>query len=98
MDAIEDNAELRPIAPSREAVSPEQELSMSETVHQVHAAVADLPERQREAIVLFAIEGMKYREISDVMGAPVNTVKTFIHRARQKLVEELGPLLDAPRQ
>ena len=47
--------------------------------------VGELPERQREAIALYAFEQMGYREIAEVMEVPVNTVKTLIHRARAQL-------------
>ncbi len=49
-----------------------------------------LPERQREAIILYAFEEMPYREIAEVMEMPINTVKTLIHRARATLAQKVG--------
>jgi len=60
----------------------------------VRAAIAGLPERQREAIGLYAFEQMTYREVAEVMQMPVNTVKTLIHRARANLARELESLID----
>ena len=60
-------------------------------------AVARLPERQREAIALYAFEQMGYREISEVLEAPLGTVKTLIHRARSALAQELERIEGAAR-
>ncbi len=48
-------------------------------------AIRELPERQREALVLYAFEAMAYREIGQTLDMPINTVKTLIHRARASL-------------
>ena len=71
-------------APSREAAPPER-LESDERMRAVERLVGELPERQREAIALYAFEQMSYREIAEVMEVPVNTVKTLIHRARAEL-------------
>ena len=55
----------------------------------VRAAIAKLPERQREAVALYAFEQMSYREIAEVLKMPINTVKTLIHRARATLAQTL---------
>jgi len=48
-------------------------------------ALAQLPERQRQAVVLHYLGGLSLQEISEVTAAPVATVKTWLHRARTKL-------------
>ena len=53
-------------------------------------AISQLPDRQREVIGLYAFEQMSYREISEVLDAPINTVKTLIFRARVNLAQKLG--------
>ncbi len=58
-----------------------------DTLRMVQAALRELPERQREAIVLHAVEGLRYREVADVLGTPLNTVKTLIRRARIALAQ-----------
>lgn len=50
-------------------------------------AIAGLPDGAREALVLRDVQGYKYREIAEMMGVAVGTVKAQIHRAR-KLVQE----------
>ena len=50
-------------------------------------AIAGLPQGAREVLVLRDIQGFKYREIADLKGVSLGTVKAQIHRAR-KLVQE----------
>jgi RNA polymerase sigma-70 factor (ECF subfamily) len=61
-------------------------------VAMLHRALARLPERQREALVLFEISDLSLEEIRAVQGGSLSGVKSRIVRARQKLAE----LLDAP--
>ena len=56
-----------------------------ETVHQVHCALARLPEHFRAALVLCEYERMDYAQIADVLGASVPQVKTWLHRARRQM-------------
>ncbi len=51
----------------------------------VREAMADLPEEQRVVLALVAIEGLAYREASEVLGVPVGTVMSRLARARAKL-------------
>jgi RNA polymerase sigma-70 factor, ECF subfamily len=53
-------------------------------------AVAALPTEFREVIVLREVEGLSYREISDVVGAPMGTVMSRLARARKRLASMLG--------
>ena len=52
-------------------------------------ALASLPARAREAIVLHGIEGYSYEEVAELMGVALGTVKSHIHRARALLLERL---------
>jgi RNA polymerase sigma-70 factor (ECF subfamily) len=54
-------------------------------------AVADLPELQREALVLFEYEGVTLEELARIVGADVGTVKSRLHRARARLRRVLAP-------
>jgi RNA polymerase sigma-70 factor (ECF subfamily) len=53
-------------------------------------ALRDLPEEFRTAVYLADIEGYPYREIAEIMGTPVGTVMSRLHRGRRKLREQLG--------
>jgi RNA polymerase sigma-70 factor (ECF subfamily) len=55
----------------------------------VRKALGTLPVAFREVLVLREIEGLSYKEISDVTGVPMGTVMSSLSRARQRLREEL---------
>jgi RNA polymerase sigma-70 factor (ECF subfamily) len=69
--------------------APEQRAADREQAGRVRRALDELPERQREALVLHVFDGMPYREVAMVMDTPINTVKTLIHRARVGLAREV---------
>lgn len=71
------------------ALAPVTSPEIPETVGIVQHAIRRLPERQREAIVLYAFDSMSYQEIARVLDVPVNTVKTLIHRGRATLARAL---------
>jgi RNA polymerase sigma-70 factor, ECF subfamily len=58
----------------------------------VAAAVASLPEEQREVIVLKEYQGLTFLEIAEILDVPVSTVKTRLYRGlghlRERLVRE----------
>jgi len=55
-------------------------------------AVRSLPEKERTAIVLREYQGLEYKEIAEVLGCPIGSVKVLIFRARQRLRERLADL------
>jgi RNA polymerase sigma-70 factor, ECF subfamily len=56
----------------------------------VIAALRDLPDRHRIVVYLADLEGLGYRQISDLTGIPLGSVKSCLHRARSRLRAELG--------
>lgn len=58
----------------------------------IGAAVQSLPPLQREALVLFEYEGFTLDEIGKLVDADVGTVKSRLHRGREKLRHMLAPL------
>lgn len=54
------------------------------------AALDRLAEPYRSIVTLREIQELKYDEISDALGLPLNTVKVYLHRGRRMLREELG--------
>ena len=57
----------------------------------LRAALDELPAEFREAIVLRELEGLSYKEMAHVIGAPIGTVMSRLARARRKLQDVLGP-------
>src|SRR6202011_1314950 len=65
--------------------SPETAILRQRDQQAVRALVAALPEPFREAIVLRDINDLSYREIAEVVGAPIGTVMSRLGRARSML-------------
>jgi RNA polymerase sigma-70 factor (ECF subfamily) len=55
-------------------------------------AVQALPTSQREVLLLWAVEGFKYREIADTLDIPIGTVMSRLYRARATLTPALRDL------
>lgn len=55
----------------------------------VHAAIAELPLSFREVLVLREFHDLNYRQIADVVGAPVGTVMSRLARARERVAAAL---------
>lgn len=65
---------------------PDQEISAV-----VAQAVGQLPDLQREALILFEYEGFQLAEIAQIVKADVGVVKSRLHRARERLKRSLAP-------
>ena len=61
-----------------------------ETAAWLEHAIAALPMAQREVVVLCCIEQLAQEEVAAALGAPVNTVKTHLRRARLALAQALA--------
>ena len=59
---------------------------------QLDAALAQLSDEHRTIVLLHDTEGYKLTEIQDLMGVPVGTVKSRLHRARARLREILAEM------
>ncbi len=65
--------------------SPEHLYGTNEIVSRVRAAVAKLPNGQRQVLMLIDLEGVSYANASEILGIPVGTVMSRISRARNAL-------------
>ena len=66
------------------------DLIRNENEHRLAAALADLPDKQRDLIRLAYIEGRSYREISEQLGIPSNSIGPTLQRVHQKLRERMN--------
>jgi RNA polymerase sigma-70 factor, ECF subfamily len=74
-----------------DAVRAEQETNIS--LKLIAQALDQLPDQQREILVLVSLEEMSYREAAEIVGVPIGTVMSRLSRARnhmQQLLEERG--------
>lgn len=69
-------------------------LESAETQQAVSAAIATLPEQQRLALVLFAVEGLPQKEVAEILQCSVEMVKWNVFQARKRLREALEEYLE----
>jgi len=77
------------------AIDPRESLDVASAVG---AAVASLPRLQQEALILFEYEGVRLEEIAQIVGAEVGTVKSRLHRARERLRRMLAMYRSVERE
>lgn len=54
------------------------------------SAIEDLKPEFREILLLWGVEGLKYREIAEILEVPIGTVMSRLHRARKLVAEALA--------
>ena len=64
-----------------------------ELADKIEAALAELPEQQRSAILLCRQDELSYDEIAEVLGCSLSATKSIIHRGRETLKEKLKTYL-----
>ncbi|MHB1541833.1 MAG: RNA polymerase sigma factor RpoE [Steroidobacteraceae bacterium] len=74
--------------------TPEGLVLTDEIRHTVNAAIEQLPEDLRTAIVLRELEGLSYEQIAGAMGCPVGTVRSRIFRAREAIDHRLREVFE----
>jgi RNA polymerase sigma-70 factor (ECF subfamily) len=62
------------------------------------AAMSQITDDQRRAIILFDVEGFDYQEIADMTGVSLGTVKSRIHRGRLALRDILADDMELLRE
>lgn len=76
---------------------PDQELSRHQLRRTVLDALDELPAAQRVVVALTYYHDMAYQEIAEIVGCPVNTVKTRMFHARRRLQDTLASEKDQSR-
>lgn len=85
-----DQVSLDPDMEIAGSLGAEDEHLREETARTVREAMALLPPRQALCIELYFYYDLKYSEISEITGYPVNTIKSHVFRAKRILRERLG--------
>lgn len=87
--SFDDLDEASQAASTPSVPTPLQLAEASDISHRVARAVADLPQDQREVIVLKEYQDLTFAEIADVLNLPLSTVKTRLYRGLVQLRERL---------
>jgi RNA polymerase sigma-70 factor (ECF subfamily) len=90
----ESEEEERPLK-DEHAVAPDASLLEHELQEAVDAAIANLPETQRMAVILRRYEELSYEEIAESLDQSVSAVKSLLFRARTELRESLKRYLSS---
>jgi RNA polymerase sigma-70 factor (ECF subfamily) len=90
---LETETDNRPL-PDEQTATPKEALLQRELQTAIDHAIAQLPEKQRMALVLRRYEELSYEEIADVLELSVPAVKSVLFRARTELRESLGQYLN----
>src|SRR5215467_6326834 len=78
------------LADSDRWTQPEEEVELQESATEVRTALQRLPAQQRLALTLHYFEDLRYEDIAEVMGLPLNTVKSHIRRGKERLALTLS--------
>lgn len=68
--------------------SPVEKAELGQDIALMRKALSELPWKRREVLVLSRFQNMKYKEIAELMGCRIGTVKAQVHRA----IKELGKI------
>jgi RNA polymerase sigma-70 factor (ECF subfamily) len=71
------------------SVGVEQAVASRQQLRLLARALEGLAEGPREAIVLYHLDGLSYRELAEVLDVPIGTVMTWLHRGRKRLREAI---------
>ena len=81
-------------APEEEGLNigddPREAMDASVDLKRIMAAMARLPDEQREVVALILVEGFGYREVSEMLSLPIGTVSSRLVRGRTALLAMVG--------
>ncbi|MBI2359934.1 MAG: sigma-70 family RNA polymerase sigma factor [Deltaproteobacteria bacterium] len=79
--------------PDEHGRNPSDVIESAEFLKRLYAAMESLTPEHKAVIVLRAVEGLSYKEISSILGCSEGTVMSRLHYARKRLQEKLAPYL-----
>ncbi len=84
LQLVEDEVMLYETTPCHE-LGPEQKMDQSQLKGQLACALSQLSDEHRSVLVLHDVEGYRLTELQDMLGVPIGTLKSRVHRARARL-------------
>ena len=88
--SLEKENTMFPVLPDQPVSINPEEVNQTDMGRDIAQAMARLPDQQRRVFVLKEIAEFKQAEISDILGIPLGTVKSLMHRAVKRLRRELS--------
>jgi RNA polymerase sigma-70 factor (ECF subfamily) len=79
---VETLADIKPL--------PDDEVEQMEVAQELHSASSQLSEKYQQVVALHSEQNLTFQEIADLLGEPINTVKSRYRRAIAMLKEILG--------
>lgn len=89
LEVPDDEEDYRPVEVADASCDPQTIVEQSDLRESLVEAIAQLPQQQREMIVLRDIQGLSYEEIGQVLCLESGTVKSRLSRARENLRKKL---------
>lgn len=92
-------AEIPAVLADRESdeAGPAEAAEMADLARRVRGAISQLPAGQREAVLLFYLQGLSHLEIAAELGISRGAVKARLHQARAALAPRLAPMIEIRR-
>lgn len=92
-DNVTDDEALSGQSNVQRSDDPLEILTQKEQTNLLLAAIAELPETYREALMLSEYEGLTYEEIGKLTGTSLSTIRIRVFRAKKRLRKVLSPVL-----
>lgn len=70
-------------------------LEARQKVRALYAAMDTLPDKKREALIMYEIEGLKLKEIAEQTDTSINTIGSRVRRGRKQLASKIRDILDS---
>lgn len=93
LDAADGDSGYEPHDPS-DLVRTGHALERTEEDRQLYAAIAQMTPEHREVLTMKDLDGLRYEEMAELLGVPIGTIRSRLHRARLELRHLLAPVED----
>jgi RNA polymerase sigma-70 factor (ECF subfamily) len=85
-----DDQQLTSVGQPEQVAEPSGDAAVFDSMDEhLVTALDDLPDEYQQVMLLWGVEGLSYKEIATVLDVPIGTVMSRLHRARQRLSEQL---------